>query len=275
MLALAPQAPNAEAPPARADDAPAKPDWSRLKPVGVLAAVATVLPPLGGFALLGTMAWVGPWLGERPAVGVPLFVTGFIVLAGLALLPTYAQAVLAGFAFGIPLGVPAALTGFTGAAALGYLVARRAAGDRLAEAVDANPRYAALHHVLLQGHAARVTFVVALLRLPPNSPFALSNVALAGLAVPKLPFVLGTLIGMTPRTVVAVVIGSGLADFDLSDPGNSTTFAIGIGVTVAVVVVLGVMARRVLDRMAGPQSDTDTATQEPPGETTQALESSP
>lgn len=226
--------------------------WERLAPVGILGGIAVALPPLGGFALLGTMPWVAEWLQGHAGVGVGLYVIGFVLFAGLALLPTYAQAILAGFAFGVGVGVPAALAGFTGASALAYCIARRTAGDRLAEAADTEPRLAALHHALLQGSFWRVLGVVTLLRLPPNSPFALTNVAFAGLKVPFAAFLLGTILGMTPRTAVAVVIGSGLEQFDLSDIGSNKLLIAGIIVTVAVVVVIGVMARRVLDKMTVP-----------------------
>ncbi|MEM1446319.1 MAG: VTT domain-containing protein [Planctomycetota bacterium] len=228
--------------------------WQRLAPVGVLGGIAVALPPLGGFALLGAMPWVGPWLEAHQAPGVALYVVGFVLLAGFALLPTYAQAVLAGFAFGVPVGVPAALCGFTGAAAVGYAVARRVAGDRLAEAADTEPRLAALHHALLQGGFWRVLGVVTLLRLPPNSPFALTNVAFAGLKVPFPTFVLGTLLGMSPRTILAVVIGAGLESFDTENFSNNTIFFVGLGVTVAVVVIITIMARRVLDRITPPET---------------------
>lgn len=238
------------------DEVPASPmSWERLAPVGVLGGIAVALPPLGGVALIGSMPWVGPWLAELGSVGLALFVVGFVVFAGFALLPTYAQAGLAGFAFGVPLGVPAALCGFTGAAAVGYALARKVAGDRLSEAADSEPRLAALHQALLKGGFWRVLGMVTLLRLPPNSPFALTNVAFAGLKVPFPTFLLGTLLGMTPRTVALVVIGAGLEQFDTENLRNNTAFFVGIAVTIVVVVVITIMAQRVLDRVSLPDPE--------------------
>ncbi|MEM1099617.1 MAG: VTT domain-containing protein, partial [Planctomycetota bacterium] len=203
--------------------------------------IAVALPPLGGFALIGSMPWVGPWLAELGSVGLALFVVGFVVFAG--------------FAFGVPLGVPAALCGFTGAAAVGYALARKVAGDRLSEAADSEPRLAALHQALLKGGFWRVLGMVTLLRLPPNSPFALTNVAFAGLKVPFPTFLLGTLLGMTPRTVALVVIGAGLEQFDTENLRNNTAFFVGIAVTIVVVVVITIMAQRVLDRVSLPDPE--------------------
>ncbi|MEM8782653.1 MAG: VTT domain-containing protein [Planctomycetota bacterium] len=254
-----PDVPPAERPadPALAQAAADATDWQRLAPVGVLGAIAVALPPLGGFALLGTMPWVAEWLREHPPTGLTLYVVGFVFFAGLALLPTYAQAILAGFAFGVPLGAPAALLGFTGASALAYAIARRASGDRLIEAVDTYPRLSLLRHTLLEGSFWRVLGMVTLLRVPPNSPFALSNLAFAGLKVPFLAFILGTLLGMTPRTVVAVVLGAGLSEFNLDDLSSNGTLIAGFAVTLVVVVIVTVIAKRVLDGMTAPDETPD------------------
>ncbi|MEM7576344.1 MAG: VTT domain-containing protein, partial [Planctomycetota bacterium] len=219
----------------------------------ILGGIAAVMPIVGSLALFASAPWLGPWLAERGAAGVALYVAGFVLLAGFALLPTYAQAGLAGFAFGVAWGVPAALLGFTGASFLGYAIARRVAGDRLAEATDAEPRLAALRHALLQGSFVRVLGMVTLLRLPPNSPFALTNLAFAGLKVPLPAFIVGTVLGMTPRTVVAVVLGASIEQFDKDNLGNNTALLIGLVVTVLVVVIITVMARRVLDRVSPPE----------------------
>ena len=63
----------------------------RLGPVSVLAAMAGTLPVLGGFLLIGFMPVVSDWLLSHREFGFVLYVGGFIVAAGLAMLRTYAQ----------------------------------------------------------------------------------------------------------------------------------------------------------------------------------------
>ena len=61
----------------------------RLGPVGPLALIAASLPAIGGFVLLGTLTWFAPWLRSHGELGIVLYILGFAVLAGLAVLPTY------------------------------------------------------------------------------------------------------------------------------------------------------------------------------------------
>ena len=44
-----------------------------------------------------------------------IYLVGFIILAGFGCLPTVSQALLAGYAFGVPVGLLLALLGFGGA----------------------------------------------------------------------------------------------------------------------------------------------------------------
>jgi hypothetical protein len=109
--------------------AKAKEVMRRLGPVGVLAMIAAALPAIGGFTLLGFLPRVSEWLQGQDGWGITIYIGGFTLLAGLALLPTYAQAVLAGYTFGLVRGTSAALTGILGASLVGYLIARRASLD--------------------------------------------------------------------------------------------------------------------------------------------------
>ena len=96
--------------------------------------------------------------------------------------------------------------------------------------------------------------MVTLLRLPPNSPFALMNLLMSSVKVPRVPFVLGTIIGMSPRTVLAVVIGAGvneLTNDELTKAVPDWVIYGGIGLTVVVMVVIGIVANRAIERLTG------------------------
>jgi uncharacterized membrane protein YdjX (TVP38/TMEM64 family) len=233
-----------------------------LGPTSVLAALALTLPPLGSIGLFLTMGITGPWLRENE-LGLLIYVAAFATLAGLALLPTYAQAALGGFAFGVVFGVPAALLGFAGAALIGYELARRFSGDRAERVIAQHPKWKAVRDGLL-GRAreggphsnqgwVRTAGIVALLRLPPNSPFALTNLVMASVKVPRLPFAVGTVLGMAPRTTLAVVIGAGVNQLtrdDLDQAVPTWVVWVGIAVTLAVVLLVGVIASRAVKKMA-------------------------
>lgn len=233
-----------------------------LGPTGILAAGALFLPPLGSLVLFWQFPALGAWLRGHEVLGIMMYVGAFALLAGLALLPTYAQSALGGFAFGMVFGVPAALGGFVGGAFIGYMVARRVSGDRVDRALADKPKMRAVRDALV-GRAqsgerpsfARTFGMVALLRLPPNSPFALTNLLLASSKVPLVPFLLGTGVGMLPRTALAVVIGAGVHDALSKEALEEATprwvwFA-GIGLTLAIVAIFGHIANRAIERVAG------------------------
>jgi uncharacterized membrane protein YdjX (TVP38/TMEM64 family) len=232
-----------------------------LGPAGLLALGALALPPLGSIALFATFGVTAPWLRGHAEVGVLIYVVAFAVLAGLALLPTYAQSALGGYAFGITLGVPAALAGFVGGALIGYTVARRVSGDRVEKALADKPKWRAVRDAIVGRSAGggrqaffRTLGMVILLRLPPNSPFAFMNLLLASSNVPRAPFLLGTAIGMLPRTALAVVIGKGVNDVlsreALERAAPPWVWAVSVGVTIALVAIIGVIANRAVDRVA-------------------------
>ncbi|MFA9479615.1 TVP38/TMEM64 family protein [Phycisphaerales bacterium AB-hyl4] len=218
----------------------------QLGPLGVLAGAAALLPPVGGLVVLGTLDVVGPWLADRPAVGLMLYVTGFVVFAGLALLPTYAQAVLGGWAFGFVWGYPAALVGFVGASWLGYAVASRFARPGAQAAIDERPQWRAIQRAFLGQGFWRTTVLVALVRLPPVSPFAMTNMVLAGAGVGRGAYLLGTLAGMAPRTGLAVFAAAGVAQWREAEMPGDWVYVLGAAATVVVLIVLTWIGRRAM-----------------------------
>lgn len=229
----------------------------RLGATGPLALGALVLPPIGTLGLVLTAGYTAPWLRDNGALGLTVYIAGFALFAGLALLPTYAQAILGGFAFGLVWGIPAALAGFLGGGIIGYEVARRVSGDRVVELIENRPRMRVVRDALIGpegGHGFWKTLgMVTLLRMPPNSPFALTNLVMASVHVPRVPFVLGTLLGMAPRTIAGVFIGQGLeqlTDESIKDATPRWLWILGIGLTLAIAMIIGMVAKRALDRVA-------------------------
>lgn len=222
----------------------------RLGRLGPAAAATTFLPPLGLLVLLGTMNQSAPWLQSHGLLGVLLFVAGFAVCGGLALLPTYAPSVLGGWAFGVTVGLAATVLGFLGASAIGFAIARHLSGDRLLQVLDESPRGRALHRALLAGSWRRTLLVVTLLRVPPNGPFAMTNLLLAAIGVSWGPYLLGSLLGLTPRVAAAVIVGASLSQLDLRHLERGGAAYVSIGLSLAVVIALGWLANRALKDLA-------------------------
>jgi uncharacterized membrane protein YdjX (TVP38/TMEM64 family) len=233
------------------------PVFRGLGQLGPLAMAATLLPPLGTAVLIGTIHQSSTWLRTNDVLGLVVFVTAFAVCGGFALLPTYTPALVGGWAFGLATGLAATLAGFAGAATIGFAMARRLSGNRLVDVLGRHPRGLAIHDAFVRSGFLKAVAVVALVRLPPNSPFALSTVVLAASRVGLAPFLLGTVVGIAPRALAAVVVGAGLARLDLSHPERTGHLLLGIATTVAAVAALGWMAGHAIRRMglAAPVSE--------------------
>ncbi len=227
----------------------------QLGPAGILGILWTAAPALCGIALLSYMGVVSDWLQSFAGWGIVVYVGIFIVSAGLGLLPTYAQAILAGWVFGVAAGLPAALLGFLGASLVGYWTAKTVSAHRVEDAIAEHPKAAAVQRALIGGDWFKTFWIITLLRFPPNSPFALTNLALSAGGAPIGPFAAGTLVGMTPRTAVAVIFSasaaaSGAKDIQtfVSDGPGPIVLVVGIVIMLIVLAVIGRIANKAIDR---------------------------
>lgn len=230
----------------------------RLGAVGYVAVVAAFMPAIAGVVLLTNIGVVSEWLRSHGTLGIVAYVVAFAVLSGFALLPTYAQAVLGGYAFGVSAGLPAALCGFLGGAIIAYEIGRLTSKDRVEMLINEKPKWKAVRDALVGQREKQSGFLkslgtVTLLRLPPNSPFALMNLLLSAVKVPRLAYYIGTLIGMAPRTAAAVVLGAGIQSALNKEAidGARPPWMIyaGIGLSIAIAVIIGVIANRAINKV--------------------------
>ena len=238
-------------------DAPDVPR-TRLVASVVLGVLWAITPAILGFWAIAEIARIGDWLlgfdgpmlgsdlAPIPLYGVLIYAVLFMVSCGFGVLPTYAQAILGGWIFGFWLGVPAALLGFTGGAAIGWVVCRLISRDAVVQWIDRTPRWSAIRHAFVDEGFPKTLGIVTLVRIPPNSPFSLTNLAMSAGGVRLAPYLLGTLIGMAPRTAIAcgfaaAAAASGSADLQgfVKDKG---LWPLLIGV-VLLVVVFSILAR--------------------------------
>jgi len=226
----------------------------RLGPAAVLAACSATLPLLGSVVLFRFINDISTFLKDRGTAGIGIYIAGFAVFSGMAFLPTYASAVLGGWAFGFEVGLAAAMCGFAGGAFIGYIIARTVSKDRVESIIDEHPKWVAVRNALLGQGFWRSFLIVFLMRLP-SSPFAATNLVLASLKVRLAPFMLGTVLGMLPRTAVTVFMASQIegalneAAADVAKPW--WLMGVGVVVSIAVVITISVMANRALTRVTG------------------------
>jgi uncharacterized membrane protein YdjX (TVP38/TMEM64 family) len=230
--------------------------FKRLGPAGPLAVVISTLPPLGGFILIGLLSRIAPWMRSHESQAMVIYVGGFAVLAAIAILPTYACAILGGWVFGFWIGFPASMVAFCLAA---YLISALAAGNRVIQIIRERPRWEAVRMALLGCGFWRSLWIITLLRLPPTSPFAGANFVMGATRAPLGAYMLGTFIGMAPRTAVAVWAAASASSLDFKRPSQSWLYIVGIIVTIVVVAIIGNLAnqaiKRVTDAHRPPEPD--------------------
>lgn len=212
-------------------------------------------PPLVGGYLLVKLGPIGALLNQDPTLGFWAYVAVFAVSAGLGILPTYAQAILGGWVFGMWGGLAGAMLGFTGGAAIGMLFSRVVAGSSVERWIQSHPKARAVTKALVGGSAGKTFGIVALVRLPPNSPFAITNLALGTTGVPFFLALAATVVGMLPRTAVACFFASQAAATGAEDiqtlvrEGGWTAFLVGLVAMFAVVAVIGKIASHALAKV--------------------------
>lgn len=233
----------------------------RLGPAGIVAGIASTLPPITGTALLVFVPKVAPWIRDHGTYAPFVVIALYWLLGGAMLLPTYGYSATCGWAFGSAVGAFTALTGIVGACMLNFLWARAVCQDRVTKLLNENPKSRAVYAALLGGSRLKTLGIVTLLRLPPNSPFALTNVLLAATKVPLMTVMAGTLVGMLPRTLIVVLAAAQMSQLDPDEKRSPWMWAFGIGSTIAVLAVLGFIARRALERAtAAPSPEPHTPT---------------
>jgi len=259
--ALAPVAPESPLPPAPERPSPTLREvFRRLGPAGYLAIAWTALPAMGGFLLLANIGTIADWLRGHQEVGLAIYVGIFILSAGFGMLPTYSQSILAGWAFGVAVGFPAALAGFVGASMIGYFLARMASEDRAERMIAEHVKARAIRDALI-GHGFWKTLgIVTLLRVPPNSPFALTNLAMASTGVSKRAFIAGTALGMAPRTFIAVYLASQVQELT-NESATTPKWLVIVGVVLALAVfaILYVIGDRAVKRVTRGAPGPDRA----------------
>jgi len=274
-------APASEVAPA-ANPTPAKTKLKGLGPTAFLAILWTASPGLLGFVLLANIGPIRDAIDKLgPTTGWLAYILVFMFSAGVGFLPTYGQSVLGGWVFGFAKGFPGAMCGFVGGSMIGYAIAGRVSKHKVEDMINANPKARAVRDALVGHGFWRTVGIVTLLRLPPNSPFALSNLAMASAGVTFLPFVIGTALGMAPRTAVAVSIAAlarseGAKDIQAildGEVGSDRLIAMGVpewlagklvliaGILVVLIVaaIIGYIANRALKHVTATTATPSSA----------------
>lgn len=214
-----------------------------------MALVTTFLPIAGSSALLVVGYPLGNWMRENWELGAPAFLVGVLFFCGFALLPTNLIGILAGWAFGVWLGLLLLIAGVVASAFIAYFINKRLTGETLTALTSRNVRANAIHRALTNEGFLKTTAIVTLIRLSVVMPFAFTNFFLAAARVPVRSFVVGTFLGMLPRSGAMVFIGAGLSELSFDNFNDVLFLAAGVPATIILVIAIAVFSRRALDRL--------------------------
>jgi pyruvate/2-oxoglutarate dehydrogenase complex dihydrolipoamide dehydrogenase (E3) component/uncharacterized membrane protein YdjX (TVP38/TMEM64 family) len=207
--------------------------------------------------------WLGIWLfGLVYVLATVLFLPGSILTLG------------AGFAYGVAMGTAVVWIAANLGAALAFCLGRTLARPWIAARVETNPRFAAIDRAV----GREGLRIVLLTRLSPVFPFNLLNYAFGLTTVSLRDYLLGSLIGMLPGTVMYVYLGSLITSLSELAAGRAhggvaqqLFYFAGLAVTIVVTVYVTQVARRALaEATGGTPAMTEAAVPES-GETSQKM----
>jgi uncharacterized membrane protein YdjX (TVP38/TMEM64 family) len=170
--------------------------------------------------------------------------SGFVILAALfafgalVFVPRTLMCVAAGMAYGVA-AVPVSLIGSTIGAVLGFWLARYLLRAPLERAARARPKWRAL----LRAVDDEGWRIVGLLRLGAPLPATVQNYLFGLTGIGLLPYVLATLLGNLPQTMLYVYLGA-VGKLTLSGPSRLGNLAAMVAGGLIMLIVIWRVTRR-------------------------------
>lgn len=178
----------------------------------LLIGAAVLLAAIAGASLMPIAGWLETsrvWVGVHPIAGALAFSGAFVVLT-IAMVPGSLLMAIAGYLFGLPIGLPLASVCIGLGAWVAALVCRTFARDWLWRRFNADPRFVAIDKAV-----ARKGFLIVLLtRLSLLMPFNMLNIIYGLSRIPLRTMALATWIGMTPAVLLYTYLGSVAANVE-------------------------------------------------------------
>src|SRR5580700_7011626 len=210
----------------------------------VLAALAYFFP------LVPALEHVSAWLGGLGVIGAALFAV-VIAISSLCLLPASPFIIAAAAVFGFSLGLLTSSVGIILGASSGYFLSRLFLRKDLADQLKERPTFKAIDQAI----AEEGWKIVLLLRLCPI-PFGLANYLYGLTAVRFRPYLIATMLGGLPSTLLFCQLGSegkaGLDALSSGHLGRSTGELVVLGLsmvaTVFAIVLIPLFARRAVSK---------------------------
>jgi uncharacterized membrane protein YdjX (TVP38/TMEM64 family) len=229
--------------------------------VKIGGALVVVAGLVAAWSLLPVGAWIDAfrtWVKLQGFLGHVIFVLAYMV-AAVILAPASALTLAAGFAFGLA-GFPTVIIGATLGAGAAFLIGRYMARGWVERQMAGSPMFRAIDKAI----ESEGWKIVGLMRLSPLVPFNLQNYFFGATKVGFWPYLVTSMFGIMPGTLLYVWIGSLGATAGMSGaaaPSSDATtgmiklVALGVGLlaTAAVTVIVSRKASQKL-REAGVEA---------------------
>lgn len=177
-------------------------------PLAVLALIAMDLPHLISLSQLQARhRQFQDLVRDHPGVSVLIYMGAYCLVTGFSLPGALVMTLTGGFLFGMWEGSAAAVTGATAGATGMFLAARSAWGEALRRRAV---QFGGLFERLEAGASRNAFTSILMLRLIPGVPIWLVNVTAGLLRMRTTSYVVATVVGIAPSTIVYAAIGSGL-----------------------------------------------------------------
>jgi uncharacterized membrane protein YdjX (TVP38/TMEM64 family) len=218
--------------------------WLRAIPLVIVVAilVLVVLVPRLRDELVGFLDWAG----ELGPLGIA--VVGLAhVPAAVLLVPIPFLNIGAGAVGGLVGGIPAAIVGTTLGAVASFLISRRLARGRIQRWMDLDRRLRAFDHAIGDDGFK----LVFLLRLSPVFPYGILNYTLGLTRISFRRFLLATLLGLAPKTILYVSLGAAVrrvTDLASGDIELGTAQVVLMSIGLAATAVAGIVVTRIAGR---------------------------
>ncbi|MBY0278729.1 TVP38/TMEM64 family protein [Candidatus Binatia bacterium] len=220
----------------------------------VIAVVAAIAGLVLVFSMLPVAAWLAAfqaWVQELGPLGWLVYALAYAACVTL-FVPASLLTLGAGAIYGLGVGVGVVLVGATLGATVSFLLARTLLRDRIEHMTRGNARFRALDRAIAK-EGAKIVFLV---RLAPVFPFTYINYAFGLTGVATMPYVLASLVGMTPATFAYVYLGYAAAHAASgSDSARTVVQIVGAVAAIAVTVLVARIATRAI-REAGVEEPT-------------------
>jgi len=167
--------------------------------------------------------------------------------------PAFPLTMSAGALFGTLPGTLLVTTSATIAAAVAFLISRYIARDKVQALAENYPKFKAIDKAIGEDSLR----VVAIMRLSPLMPFALSNYLYGLTSVKFSPYVIGSFFGMMPGTFAYVSAGTATRQVAEGVFGGGAIFSTLFGLSLAVFSAgyVGRLATKAVEEETGLSMD--------------------